>query len=367
MSAPDLRKLADMHDVRPSFLSLYLDLGKGVDEPFLRKRHKEIETALTGKRDELLNFREAFTRAEAVLKDAGRSSSGIAIFSNPLRNYLEVLEVPEDVGNLLVFDSSPYIKPLVRLHHEWEEFMVVVLDHTHARIFVVANYEILQKDEIAEEILRHHRHGGMSQMRFQRLHDGYVDRYFKEVAEHLVKEMDRCDCVGRLRGIVLAGPKDAKTAFEKYLPAELLKLVIGRVDEPADVAECTLVRTAEGLVEERGKVLEGEMMERLRKGILTGGLATYGFEQVHEAVAQGRTDILIVQAGLSLGGWRCEHCRNFGKGAPPKCPVCGKETMFVDAIEELVELALDMSTQVEFQPAESGIRDFGGVAALTRY
>jgi hypothetical protein len=109
LSAPDLRRLADMHDVRPSFLSLYLDLGKGVDEPFLRKRHKEIETALGGKRDELLNFREAFARAEAVLKDAGRSSSGIAIFSDPQRNYLEVFEVPEEVGNLLVFDSSPYI------------------------------------------------------------------------------------------------------------------------------------------------------------------------------------------------------------------------------------------------------------------
>ena len=367
MNVPDLRRLADLHDERPAFLSLYLDLGKGVDEPFLRKRHKEIETALAGMRDELLNFRAAFARAEAVLKDAGRSSSGIAIFSDRLRNFLEVFETPEEVGNMMVFDSSPYIKPLVRLQHEWEEFIVVVLDHTHARIFVVAHYEILAKEEIAEEIVRHHRHGGMSQMRFQRLHAGFVDHYFKEVAEHLVKEVQRCSCLGRLRGIVLAGPKDAKTVFEKYLPPELERLVLGKVDEPADVAECALVRTAEGLVEERGKVLEGEMMERLRKEILTGGLATYGFEQAREAVAQGRADILILQAGFALGGWRCEHCRNFGTGAPPSCPVCGKEALFVDAVEELVELALDMSTQVEFQTADSGIRELGGVAALLRY
>jgi peptide subunit release factor 1 (eRF1) len=39
----------------------------------------------------------------------------------------------------------------------------------------------------------------------------------------------------------------------------------------------------------------------------------------------------------------------------------------VDAIEELVELALDMRSQVEFQPADCGIKELGGVAALLRY
>jgi peptide subunit release factor 1 (eRF1) len=80
-----------------------------------------------------------------------------------------------------------------------------------------------------------------------------------------------------------------------------------------------------------------------------------------------RVDVLIPQAGFSLPGWRCEHCRNFGTGNPPKCPVCGQEPLPVDAIEELVELALDMRSQVEFQPADCGIRELGGVAALLRY
>jgi peptide subunit release factor 1 (eRF1) len=80
-----------------------------------------------------------------------------------------------------------------------------------------------------------------------------------------------------------------------------------------------------------------------------------------------RVDVLILQAGFSLAGWRCEHCRNFGTGNPPKCPVCGQEPLSVDAIEELIELALDMRSQVEFQPADCGIKELGGVAALLRY
>ena len=77
-------------------------------------------------------------------------------------------------------------------------------------------------------------------------------------------------------------------------------------------------------------------------------------------------DILIVQAGLATPGWRCEHCRNFGSGTVASCPVCGKEPLPVDAIEELVELALDMRSQVEFQPADCGIRELGGVAAILK-
>ena len=367
MNAPDIRRLADLHDIRPSFLSIYLDLSKGVDRAFLRKRKKECETALFGKREELSAFEDSFARAEKLLESAVQTDTSLAIFVNPARGMVETYVLPGPVDDRVVFDSSPYIKPLVLLHHEYEEFIVVVLDHTHARIFLVAHFEILDEDDVCEEIVRHHRHGGMSQMRFQRLHAGFVDHYFKEVAEHLVKEVDRCKCLGRLRGIVLAGPKDAKTAFERYIPSDLRHLVLGRLDEEADVPAGTVVREARTVVSEHERVVEGEMMERLRGEVLRDGLATYGFAQVKDAVASGRADILILQQGFSLAGWRCEHCRSFGAGTVSTCPVCGKDPLPVDAIEELVELALDMRSQVEFQPPDCGIHELGGVAALLRY
>lgn len=109
------------------------------------------------------------------------------------------------------------------------------------------------------------------------------------------------------------------------------------------------------------------MMERLRGEILRGGLAAYGLASVKDALSSGRVDILILQAGFSLPGWRCEHCRNFGAGTVPTCPFCGLEPLTVFAIEELVELALDMRSQVEFHLPDCGIRELGGVAALLRY
>jgi peptide chain release factor subunit 1 len=367
VNVPDLRALADMWELEPAFLSIFMDMRKGMDEGFLRRRQKECLGALAGHREQSELFRQALEQAERLLGGRTWMSEGVAVFSSPKRKYLEAFELPGEVENRLVFDSSPYIKPLVQLQHGWEESILVVLDHTQARIFVVSHHEILQKDTVAEEIVRKHRNGGMSQLRFQRLHDGYVSHYFKEVAEHLVAEVEKCHCFGRLRGIVLAGPKDAKVEFEKYLPAELNKLVLGMVTEPSDVPDCTAVRAADEMVNSKEAQREMELLGKLRDGILGRGLATYGFEEVRRATLEGRVDTLLVQKGSGLRGWRCERCRGFGAGAIPLCPTCGRPPLEVDAVEELVELAMDRGTRVEFVADDGSIAQLGGLGALLRY
>jgi peptide chain release factor subunit 1 len=367
LNVPDLRALADMWELEPSFLSLYVDLRKGLDEGFLRKRQKECLGALAHHRERSELFRQALEQAERLLRGRVWNSDSVVIFSNPMRHYLEVFELPGEAENRMVFDSSPYIKPLVQLQHGWEESILVVLDHTHARLFVVSHHEILQKDTVAEEIVRKHRNGGMSQLRFQRLHDGYVSHYFKEVAEHLVAEVEKCRCLGRLRGIVLEGPKDAKVEFRKYLPVELDRLVLGRVPEPSDVPDCTAVRAADDMVRSKEPQREMELLGKLRNGILGRGLATYGFDEVRRATLEGRADTLLVQKGLGVRGWRCERCRTFGAGVMELCPTCGLPPLEVDAVEELVELAMDRGTRVEFLAADGGIAQLGGIGALLRY
>lgn len=367
MNVPDLRAMADMWELQQEFLSIYLDTRCGIDESFLRKRQKECLGALAGNRELAEHFKRALEQAEGLLRGRQWKSEGVAVFCAPKRQYLEAFELPGEVENRMVFDSSPYIKPLVALRHGWEESILVVLDHTHARIFVVSHHEILQKDAVAEEIVRKHRNGGMSQLRFQRLHDGYVSHYFKEVVEHLAAEVEKCRCIGRLRGIVLAGPKDAKAEFRRYLPAELDKLVIGMLTEPSDVPDGTAVRAAEDIVDSREAGKHRELVAKLHDGILGRGLATYGFEEVRRATLDGRADTLLVQKGLSLKGWRCERDRGFGAGAMALCPVCGSPPLEVDAVEELVELAMDRGTRVEFVEADGGIAQLGGIGALLRY
>ena len=369
MIVPDLRHLADSWALQPAYLSLFLDLRRGIDESFLRKRQKECEAALSGHRDQLAAFRDALARSEGMLRSKQWGCEGLALFAGPA-GFLEAYEMPGETENRMVFDSSPFIKPLVGVGHEWEEYIVVVLDHTHARLFMVSHYDILQKDTVAEEIVRKHRKGGMSQLRFQRLHDGYVGHYFKEVVEHLEAEVERCRAAGHLRGIVLEGPKDAKVQLEAYLPVELRKLVAGELAEPVDAPDSEVVRRADGVFRAAEAGREQELMDKLRSGILGHGLATYGYGEVRQATEQGRADTLLVQKGLALKGWRCERCRAFDAGEPGeqlRCPVCGGMPLEVDAVEELMELAMDKDTKVEFVAPDLGLRALGGLGALLRY
>ncbi|MGQ9582701.1 MAG: baeRF10 domain-containing protein [Thermoplasmatota archaeon] len=366
-NSPDLHRLADLYDTRPSFLSLYLDLSRGLDEGFIERRRKECEMALASDREGLLILREALDSALRSIERAAPQSGGLALFCSPRKGFLEVYRVPPEVGNLLVLDSSPYIKPLAMLSHEWEECCVVVLDSTHARIFAVAQHKVLERDALAEDIVRKHRKGGMSQLRFQRLHDGYEARYFKEVTEHLAREVERCRALGGLRGVIIEGPPRARIELERHLPQELLRLVVGRTDTRADAPEAEALRTAEEVLRAREMAEEVELVQRIRSGVLRHGLAAYGFEEVEAATALGRADTIAVQRGLLLRGWRCESCRGFGPGKQRVCPACGSAALGVDAVEELVELAMDKGSRVEFVPAESGIAELGGVGALLRY
>ncbi|MEM2868933.1 MAG: Vms1/Ankzf1 family peptidyl-tRNA hydrolase [Thermoplasmata archaeon] len=372
MSQPDLRRLADIWDTCPSFLSIYLDLSEALDINFIQRRRRDCERALAGDREALLLFREAMATAMGVLEQVGkegapRTREGLAIFCSPRKNFLEVYDALREVGNLLVFDSSPYIKPLVMLSHEWEEWCVVALDHTHARIFMVSHHRVIDRDEVVKDIIRKHRKGGMSQLRFQRLHDGYETHYFKEVAEHLVKEVEKWRAVGRFRGIILEGPSGARRELERHLPQELARLVLGRTETGGDVPEAEALRAAEAVVRKRARLQEAELIQHLRTGILKQGLVAYGFEEVEAATALGRADTIAIQRNLALRGWRCESCRAFGSGDRSTCPSCGSPPLSVDAIEELVELAMDRRTRVEFVSPESGISEFGGVGALLRY
>ncbi len=366
-SPPDLHRLANIWDTRPSFLSLYLNISKGLDEGFLQRRRRECERALAADREGLLIFRDALDTALKSMERAAPVSSGLALFSSPRKDFLELYEAPPEVGNLLVFDSSPYIRPLAMTSREWEECCIVLLDHTHARIFAVAQHKVLDREELVEQIVRKHRRGGMSQMRFQRLHDGYEANYFKEVAEHLAREVERCRSLGGLRGVIIEGPPRARIELERHLPQELLRLVVGRVDLRADVPDAEALRTAEEALRTRELAEESGLVQRIRSGVLRQGLATYGFEEVEAATALGRVDTIAVQRGLVLRGWRCESCRAFGRGEQRLCPVCGSSALEVDAVEELVELAMERRARVEFVPVESGIVELGGVAALLRY
>jgi peptide chain release factor subunit 1 len=116
-----------------------------------------------------------------------------------------------------------------------------------------------------------------------------------------------------------------------------------------------------------------------------GELAAYGEENVRQNLQAGAVDTLLLSEDLrrKRASLVCPECgatteETFeGKRevSPPDCPECGAE-MEVDEVEdvvdELIELAEQMSTDVsfistDFEEGEQLKDAFGGVAGILRY
>jgi peptide chain release factor subunit 1 len=361
----DLRRLSEVADTKPSFVSIYLKAKKDDHERFLKKRESECLGALKEEKELKAIFSNNMEKIKEFLgsgiRDPGTKS--FAIFSSTATDFFETYELPMDIDNQLIVDTSPYIRPLAMLREEWESFAIVLLDHSNARLYLMSSAEIADTKKMHKEIMNKHKKGGFSQMRFQRLRKGAIDHFFKEVVDYLVGFLEK----EKVRRIVIAGPGNAKKEFQDYLPDSMKDKIIGLIDLDFDVSEGQLISDSLKTFFEKEDQEETEMVENLRAEILKGGLVAYGVDDTLDAVISGRAELLLINMGKKTKGWKCELCNIFRSGATETCYNCGKEVFNVDVIEEMIEAAETMGTTLEFIKDNEFLEELGGVAAFLRY
>ncbi len=361
----DLRELSEVSDVKPSFVSLYLNVLGEEPQKFLDKRERECLKALGGEKE----LKEIFQKNMEEIRDflkAGRKSEkarAMAIFSSVPKNFFEAYMLTLEMENQLIVDTSPYIRPLAMLREEWESFAIALLDHKNAKLFLISSAVISDTKKMHKHIMNKHKKGGWSQMRFQRLRKGAIEHFFKEVSEKLEEFLEK----EKVRRIVLAGPGNAKKEFQEFLPEHLKKKIIATIDEDLDVPEGQLLSDSLHDFFKKERQEEIEMVQDLRAEILKGGLVTYGVDDTLKAVTEGRVELLLINMGTKVKGWKCERCDIFRLGAVKKCELCGNDVFNVDVVEEMVEASESMGTTLEFIKDDQFLEELGGVAAFLRY
>jgi peptide chain release factor subunit 1 len=285
---------------------------------------------------------------------------GVAIFTCAEKNFFEVHKLPIPIGNMFVVDSSPYIRPLAELFEDWETYCLVVLDHMHAKIFFVSLAEISDSKSVSKDIFRKHKKGGMSQMRFQRIRHERISHFYKHVSDMLTKIVSD-------EKIVLAGPKDAKREFMKYLPLNIRERVIGMIDLDIRQSDKELVMKSYEIFTAEEHAEETKLVDELCTEILRDGLIVYGTKNVLQAVTEGRADRILINKDLKVRGWKCEHCKLIDEGFRDICSNCDKKTVEVDVIEEIVELAMLTNTKVDFVVPNKDLKNFGGIGAFLSF
>ena len=129
-----IKELSEVYDPdnMDAYVSLYLN--KNLDEKFIERRVKACKSVLKG--DELRNFIDTMEEIKGVIKSKPRGD--IVIFSSHKHDFLRYSSLDIGVENLLVVDSSPYLRPLARIQDEWELFTLLLISSSYAKIFSVS-------------------------------------------------------------------------------------------------------------------------------------------------------------------------------------------------------------------------------------
>ena len=126
----------------------------------------------------------------------------------------------------------------------------------------------------------------------------------------------------KIRGLVVAGPGEAKALLIEMMPPALKDKVIGIVDISMEASSKDLMTRGNYLAHEDGLSREKVLAEKLKEAVLRGHPATYGLAEVWNALKDGRVDCLLISEGFVLPGMICTSCRHIDPEGE-KCPTCG--------------------------------------------
>lgn len=366
MSEPPARKDLEAlarwvdEDNQATFISLYADLTDPKHRTLLERRRDEVTAVLA--EDRLEAFEAAVDAALEELGPAkGQQARGVAVFGSPETDRWTSFRLAEPVTTRLVWDTSPYVRPLARFVDDYESIAIVLLDGDRATIHHVEAADPRQVFSDRANLASRHKKGGWSQMRYQRTRETELNRFLDGVVERL----DQLAQGQGIRQVIIAGQGSVKDRLVNRLSPRLLERLtavetveLDAVDEPALLRRLTdLGRLRE---DEDSRRAVSTVLEQLQRG----ELATADPFEVARAARDGRVELLVVDEGSHPGASKCEiHDTVFEHGATCACGDAGTE---VDLANEAVEDATRSDARVEFVE-DDRLREIGGLAALLRW
>jgi hypothetical protein len=175
-----------------------------------KKEREVLEREMPRLRSRLADMKPAACPALAGFADEGR---GI-LYLIPLRAETEPrLEVGE-----------PLLAPILRQLEEFPPALVAAVDKEEGRTFAAILGDVVPIEHMVGAQVKHSRPGGTSAESNQRK----ADNRARANLEHVVKIVEREMASGVYRYLYIAGPNEARTQFERLLPASLTGTIAGR-------------------------------------------------------------------------------------------------------------------------------------------
>ncbi len=225
--APRLRRASNRA------VSIYLPArSEGYDARFYDIEFRDLlhrySDRLSAKDRELMEYEMRRLRHHvAVVRPAG--CPAFAGFADEPQGVLEMIKLRDgtderlEVGELL-------LAPILRQLEHHPPALIAVVDKEHAKTFGSILDDIIPLEHVNGTEVRHSRAGGTSAASNQRK----ADNKAKANLEGAVKTVEREMASGSYLQMYIAGPDEARAAFERMLPDRLKRTVAGHLSASLD-------------------------------------------------------------------------------------------------------------------------------------
>lgn len=389
-----IERLDELEGSGTQLVSIYIPHDKRVSDVVGQLRDEHGQASNIKSKQTRTNVQDALSSIMSRLKGyKGTPEKGMVVFSGAVdadgdQTEMEtiVLENPPKTIESYIYhcDSNFETEPLKEMLRDGSLYGLVVLDRREANVGWLEGKRVEPVASTTSLVPGKQKKGGQSAQRFARLRREAIDKFYKDVAE-LANEV----FVPRLEdldGVLVGGPSPTKDEFVDgdYLHHELQKCLVGKFDvsytDESGLYE--LVDKAQDALSDLEVMEDKRLMERFFNELREGELGTYGEGVVRKNLEAGAVDTLLLSEDLRRRRvtYRCSNGHEVvetveGSVGVKECPECGEEMNVVDevdVVDELVEVANQMGTEVafissEFEEGEQLKDAFGGVAAILRY
>jgi peptide chain release factor subunit 1 len=397
-----LTELSNKQGRGTELISLYIPPKKPLYD-VINNLKEEAGTASNIKSDTTRNHvLDALTRVTQRLKlYKNVPDTGLVIFcgalpeNGPNTETIQLYEIipPRPINTYLYRCDDHFHLDLLKDTLKTEEVIgIISIDTSEASIgrLVGNNLEIVET--LTSGIAGKHRQGGQSARRFERLRENEINDFFTRVAAHAYKIFIE---ETPTKKILLGGPGPTKENFLKgnYLDYRLQKAVIATIDTSYTGEEGIreILQKGTSILQDVRLIQEDTIIERfISEASKDYGLATYGLQNVLNAINNNSADIVIVSEDLNMVRllFRCKKCKfeiekivknqdvfsvksNQNNQSCPKCGSTDWEVEQEDIIDYLSSKAMMTGANVEVVSSQTEhgqmFKSFGGIGALLRF
>ena len=281
-------------------------------------------------------------------------------------------------------DSDFYLEPLLDMLAPNAVYGIIAVDNREATLayLVGKTYKVLAR--LGSAVPGKIKAGGQSAHRFEHLREEAAQEFYSRISEKINEIFVPMFQEGKFKGFVFGGPGNTKRKMvEKGMIDYRLKdKVIGFLDNTYtdDSGIKEIIDLSEDMLKESELVIERQEISAFMEKVVKSNLATYGLNEVIEAVKSGRAGKVLVSEDLKVDqiNFECNGCNKqfFASKNTSECKFCKskdiEELEELDAGEFFYELAKKTNTEIVFVSRDTSegqqfYNAFGGVGAILRY